>query len=268
MIKLIKKLIIKIIKKALFNYEHPRYSTFIYHIARQYVDYYRGDHNGNMTTNGELRFLKGVIKESMVVFDVGANKGDYARLIRQFSPNAEIHCFEPDKEVFDLISLMGVKKNNIALGDAVGSGTFYRNPDASELNSFYDMSGDSRVYTSTQPIQVAITTLDNYCKDNSITHINLLKIDVEGHELSVMKGAKEMLSTGKIDKIQFEFGYASIYSRIFLRDFFVYLIPLGYEIYKIKPLGLDKIVYSPEEERCPYANFMAIKKSISNSFYG
>lgn len=261
MVQLIKNLIIKIIKRLLFNYEHPRYSTFVYHIARQYVDYYRGDHNGNMNTNGEQRFLKGVIKDDMVVFDVGANRGDYAQLIRQFRSSAEIHCFEPDKEVFDKISIAGVKKNNVALGDVVGSGTFYRNPDASELSSFYDMSGDSRAYASMLPIQVAITTLDNYCKDNYITHIDLLKIDVEGHELSVMKGAREMLGAGRIDKIQFEFGYASMYSRIFLRDFFVYLLPMGYEIYKIKPLGLEKVIYSPEEERCPYANFVAIKKS-------
>jgi len=259
MIQSIKNLVIKIVKRSLFNYEHPRYSTFIYHIARQYVDYYRGDHNSNMTTNGELRFLRDVLRNNMVVFDVGANVGEYSARIRQLYPQIEIHCFEPDKGVFDQISLANVKKNNIALGDVVGYRTFYRNPNAPELNSFYDMSVDSSVYASIVPMQVAIITLDDYCKNNSIKHIDLLKIDVEGHELSVLKGAKKMLKAGAIDKIQFEFGYASIYSRTFLRDFFEYLLPLRYEIYKIKQLGLERIIYSPEEERCPYANFVAVK---------
>ena len=266
MVRLIKNFIIKIIKGVLFNYKHPHYSTFIYHIARQYVDYYRGEHNGNMMTNGELRFLQNMLSGPMVIFDVGANVGEYSAYIQKFDPQAEIHCFEPDKAVFDKILLPNVKKNNVALGNIIGDQTLYQNPDAPALNSFYDMRNGSSVYSSILPLKVAVTTLDNYCKKNSIKHIDLLKIDVEGHELSVMRGAKEMLSAGAIDKMQFEFGYASMYSRIFLRDFFEYLLPLGYEIYKIKPLGLEKIMYSPEEERCPYANFVAVKRAQITQF--
>lgn len=66
-----------------------------------------------------------------------------------------------------------------------------------------------------------------------------------------------MLSRKAIKNIQFEFGYASIFARTFLKDFFDYLNGYGYEIYKIMPLGLKKIDYTPEEERVPYANFVA-----------
>jgi hypothetical protein len=68
-----------------------------------------------------------------------------------------------------------------------------------------------------------------------------------------------MLAGGAIDRIQFEFGYAAIYSKTFLKDFFEYLEPMGYTIYKIMPLGLKKIIYSPEEEKSSYANFVAVK---------
>ena len=260
MIRTIKNSIIWAIKKALFNYERPRYSTFIYHLSRQYVNYYNGDGNANMSTNGEQRFLESMVKDGMVVFDVGANIGEYSDRVLKISKNVAIHCFEPDKDIFDKINLSGVTKVNRAVSDAVGTRPFFRNQTHPALSSFYDMRAEtSPAYESVMPVAIETTTLDVYCGERGIKHIDLLKIDVEGHELSVLRGAEGLIESRAIDVIQFEFGHAAIFARTFLKDLFDFFEKYGYEIYKIKPLGLERKEYTPEEERCSYANFIAKK---------
>src|SRR6185503_14354274 len=59
---------------------------------------------------------------------------------------------------------------------------------------------------------IQVLTIDAFCDREEIYHIHFLKLDVEGHELSVLNGAKRMLDSGKISIIQFEFGPANIYS--------------------------------------------------------
>lgn len=261
--KFFKKIIIKLINHLLFNYKNPKYHRYLYDLSRKYVNFYQGDQNPNFFTNGEARFLDDLIKNNniSVAFDVGANVGDYSNIIHKLNKNTDIYCFEPDNDTYRLLdqNVSGDKfyLNNFALSDKTGKRILYHNLDDSGLNSFYDMDYNNKYKVKAK--EVVIDTLDNYCNNHNIHHIDLLKIDVEGHELNVLYGANNMLASGSINFIQFEFGFAAVAARKFFKDYIDFFDKFGYSIYKIKPLKLEKVIHSIELEKCSYANFVAMK---------
>jgi hypothetical protein len=123
------------------------------------------------------------------------------------------------------------------------------------LSSFIDLKGEN-----VQLDLIPIDTVDNFCKNNSISSISFLKIDVEGFDLDVLKGAKSMIDNGQIDLIQFEFGGTQIIPRIFIKDFWE-ILNTNYSIHRILKNGLLEIKeYSDSLEIFAYANYLAIKK--------
>lgn len=87
--------------------------------------------------------------------------------------------------------------------------------------------------------------------------VDILKIDTEGHELAVLRGAHGLLARGAVGYIQFELGVANLDTRTFLKDF-VDLLEPGYRIYRILRDGLDAVRYSAKEELFYEANFYAV----------
>ena len=107
---------------------------------------------------------------------------------------------------------------------------------------------------------ITLTTIDTFCQENNIEHIDFLKIDVEGNELKVLQGAKTMINNGNIDYIQFEFGGTAIDAHIYFQDFY-YLLKDKYRIYRILNNGLRHIdKYSELNEIFVTTNFFAEKK--------
>jgi hypothetical protein len=107
------------------------------------------------------------------------------------------------------------------------------------------------------------TTIDIFCLKNKINHIHFLKIDVEGHELAVLKGAAKMLENKQIDVIQFEFGAGNSFSKTFFLDFFKLLSP-AYSIYRLLSDGFVPIhKYEADLELLILTYFVAVKKEIS-----
>ena len=106
--------------------------------------------------------------------------------------------------------------------------------------------------------EISLNSIDDYCLMNGITTIDFLKIDTEGNELNVLKGAQRMLTSNSINIIQFEFNEMNIISRVFLKDF--YTILRGYEFYRLNtnellPLGNYKSI----NEIFQFQNIIAIK---------
>ena len=107
--------------------------------------------------------------------------------------------------------------------------------------------------------EIKIKTIDSYCDEHAIKTINLLKLDIEGHELDALKGAKRMLSSGAIDFIQFEFGGCNIDSRTYFQDFY-YLLKDDFRFFRILKDGLFPIKsYKEEYEVFITTNFLAEK---------
>lgn len=94
-----------------------------------------------------------------------------------------------------------------------------------------------------------------------LQHIpDMLKLDVEGAELDVLKGGKEIAKEIKL--IQFEHGAASLDAGIRFKDLFQFMIDLNRDIYIITPFGLKHIPkYLPIYEFQSAANYLSVKRS-------
>jgi hypothetical protein len=111
--------------------------------------------------------------------------------------------------------------------------------------------------------EISVAAIDAFCVSQSIDRIDFLKLDVEGHELSVLHGARDMLNKGSISMIQFEFGPANIYSRTFFYDFWA-LLSGAFEIFRIVPAGISPINYYGEHlEIFLTTNYLAVRKEGS-----
>jgi FkbM family methyltransferase len=203
---------------------------------------------------------------------VGANVGDYALLVKRLIPAATVSAFEPSARVHaELVrhvteaGVEGVKTFNLGLSDEERTVELYSytadGHDASVLSSI-----DPRLPTQVVDVRVSSTerisvrALDDFCDSEGVDKIDFLKLDVEGHELSVLRGARRMLDAGAISIIQFEFGPANIYSRTFFYDFWT-LLSAGYDIHRIIPRGVVPVpFYSEQQEIFLTTNYLALRK--------
>ncbi len=109
--------------------------------------------------------------------------------------------------------------------------------------------------------RIEVRALDDFCREQGVERIDFLKLDVEGHELAVLRGARRMLGAGTVSLIQFEFGPANIYSRTFFYDFWT-LLSGAYDIYRIVPKGLAPIAYYGEQrEIFLTTNYLAVRRA-------
>lgn len=149
-----------------------------------------------------------------IVFDVGAHEGFITARYRELFPQSKIFAFEPYLESFE-----GLKKNfatdplvslhNVAISSDVGK--YKLNINSSVLtNSLLetDIKGSSNwkegLLETIETTEVDVITIDKFCLDNQINSIDLLKLDIQGNELSALKGAKQLLMEQRIDLIYCE----------------------------------------------------------------
>lgn len=157
------------------------------------------------------------LRDGMTVFDVGANVGELALLFSRFVGDAgKVHCFEAAKAVYEKLEIVcriaerrNVRLNHLALADEKKTIRLNVYADALSVFNSQAMRPLKNYGIDAEPVSVedvAAATVDDYCEENKIEKIDLLKIDVEGAELQVMKGARKMLASKRIDCLTFEFG--------------------------------------------------------------
>lgn len=170
-----------------------------------------------------------------VLLDVGANVGSYARHLRTLAPDARILAFEPHPRTHarlqDHLKGMGVETLALALNDQGGS------------FELYDMAGDGSTQASLSrdavgmysagvvAHQVQCARLDDLLREKGIERVALLKIDTEGHDLLVLRGAGQAIRERRIDMIQLEFIPANIATHVTMRD--IYAALPGYALHRI-----------------------------------
>ena len=205
----------------------------------------------------------------VTVVDVGAHTGEYAIAARAaFGPDAFLHCFEPQPETFAILerrvgSQPCTRCHRLALGEKAGVVSLFGEDSSSAFTSLYPEAFGAPGHEVTRVDEVELRALDEVADELGVQRIDMLKVDVEGHELAVLKGANRLLGAGAIDCVQFEFGERSLYARAFLRDFFGLLGP-DYRFFRLTPFGLRPLEYRPAAEVfVQEANYFAARASAA-----
>jgi FkbM family methyltransferase len=239
-------------------------------ISIMYFDYGIGKFE-NDDVSGEKYFLESVLaqkqEKTLTVFDVGANIGDYSKMVLKYLPESTVYSFEPNPNTFKKLKDSSTSNRcfpvNLGLGDTIQESSIYsyENEHDSQHASLYEgvITG---IHSSKKAIKIPIfiSTLDAFCEEHKIGKIDFLKIDTEGHELSVLKGAVSMLSKGSIDIIQFEFNEMNVISRVFLKDFYD-LLENEYEFFRLDTKRLIPLNgYKASNEIFKFQNIVCIHK--------
>jgi FkbM family methyltransferase len=210
-------------------------------------------------------------KDKVIIFDVGANSGEHAAYFLKRC-GYTIYSFEPLPGAFQRLventrDFENAININSALGDKIEQATLYTPTEFAVQASLHkiDFSDALVKVNANKKIKVSVNTLDNFCKTNKISKIHFLKVDIEGHELQMFDGSKDMLSKNLICFIQFEFGGGiNPQFRIFFKDFWN-LFSDNYKIYRVLQNGLYEIKnYDVRWEQYYCTNFVAELKDKSN----
>lgn len=247
-----------------------------YRIGRALYQKARGDVANDMVSNGEMLVQNCVVDvwksgglsgQRLVVFDVGANVGDWSSALvsRLTDPSmreaADLYIFEPVPSTFDFLkNRLGTQNpifhyEQVALSSENGESVIYVSAPNAGTNSLHasSQSGDQ------QQIAIVKVTATDFCKTHQIQKVQLLKCDTEGHDMEVIRGALPLLADEKISILQFEYNHRWIYARNFLRDVFMSIEKLPYKLAMLQP---DQLLifneWHPELERFFEGNYALV----------
>lgn len=264
------------LKRILYGFNHKigrlvcrSRPTFISEMLVEYLKIFIDNacnKNWDFSTNGESRVLECLVPlKPVCIFDVGANEGEWSMMARKLFPDCTIHAFEIVPSTFEILEEKTapdpeIVANCIGLSDDAGKVTINLSSSCSTIataNKIDGMAFHDTVYDQT--IELSVTTGMLYLEQNKISQIDLLKIDVEGMDLRVLKGFGESINFVRM--IQFEYGVFNISSRDLLVDFFNLLRDRGFVIGKIFPNFVYFFEYHFSHEDFGGHNYVAVKKS-------
>ena len=162
-----------------------------------------------------------VPSEEPTIFDVGAHLGETARRYRALFPRAHIHCFEPFPASFEALrsSVAGderIRVQQLAVSDSPGRANLNVNR-SKATNSLLPSDERAAAYwgesllDTDDTVEVTVTSLDAFCAEHAIAHIDILKLDVQGGEFQVLTGASTLLRKQAIDVVYMEMITAPTY---------------------------------------------------------
>lgn len=228
----------------------------------------------NDVVSGEHHFLKKYLSscQNPTVVDVGANEGLFSADVWAVNRDAHVFAFEPHPQTYArLLAHSSGQKNFTAINAACGSeagqlvlydyvgsaGTGHASLHAGIIEEIHKGKSEQHV--------VNVMDLDTFATDNGISLIHLLKIDAEGHELEVLKGAGNLLREKRILAIQLEFNEMNVVSGVFFKDF-CDLLP-NYKFYRMLRNGLVALdPYSPLRcELFAFQNIVALPRTLATN---
>lgn len=159
--------------------------------------------------DSELRmtwYLINHVKSDWTLIDIGAHIGFYTCVMARLAPDGQVHSFEPSTQMGKILKsntadFRNVIINDKGVADRDGEETFLSFPAKySEFNSIKAEAIDDELQKKASRVSINITTLDSYCASQKISP-QLIKIDVEGAEFDVIKGAATVMAKAKPELI-------------------------------------------------------------------
>ena len=223
-------------------------------------------------SSGESYFLKRRLNKRMrVIFDVGANVGEWSLNALRWAKKAKVYAFEPFPETFNVLKKKVRNRRFLPFSLALSSETGQKEgwdwgstpaDRKTRLNGLYYrpiLKGQLKKEAS--KVTLKTTSVDDFCAKNKIKYIDYLKIDTEGSEVDVIRGASQMIDQGKVGIIQFEYGGCYIDSKTTLKEIYTRLKKKGYSIFRLLPKGLLKLpCWDDRYENYTYCNYVAFKE--------
>jgi FkbM family methyltransferase len=219
--------------------------------------------------NYESALIERILEPGMTVVDVGANHGMFS-LEAALLVGCEglVHAFEPTPSTRALLErnlasngLAQVKVFSSALGASIGSARLRVHRELSGLNTLAarDVTWNRRTIRADEIIEVPVTTLDRHADNEKLERIAFLKIDVEGFELGVLRGARGLLQARRVERILLEIGDMTCATAgVAPLEILAELEGAGYQLHAISPTGevLDRVRTFPSTTFS--GNFFAI----------
>jgi FkbM family methyltransferase len=188
-------------------------------------------------TSAAARFVTGA---SPIIFDVGANVGAWsAELAHYLGERGRFFLFEPQAYChasYPALDLPEAVYIRAAFFSDEGEAELRKDREGSGVASLYERH-DTYLAKQTSTEWVPTVTVDGEMARLGLERVDLIKLDVEGSERSVLEGASGALKSGALHTIAFEFGSANVYSRTFFRDLWCILNEHGYRLWRICPGG-------------------------------
>jgi FkbM family methyltransferase len=243
---------------------HPA-GRAVYALVEELFDYASNFEQWNLAANGEAALLRRLGRHlaSGAVLDVGGKNGEWTLAALAADPGAKVHAFEPSPTTAAAfrraVAPAGdrVHLEELALGEGPATLTLYEFQDdkVASLRSWYpDVKRET---------QVPVDSGDRYLARAGIDRVALIKIDVEGFELEVIRGFREAIAAGRIDFIQFEFGSFAWMRGHRLADYYAALGP-EYVVGEILPTTVNFFEYDMRRESPRFRNLLAARKSLSH----
>jgi FkbM family methyltransferase len=223
-----------------------------------------------LTANGESHFIASLAAASggapVTCLDVGANLGDYTQLlVDAFGPSATVHAFEPAADVHRatagrFASVPGVTVHRTALGAVSGSLTLHSSEGRTQIASVYGFDCDDGPGAVSETVPV--TTLDAWVASVGLGDVLLLKVDVEGAECDVLDGATDLLASGRVANVQFEYGAQNLRSGKRMQDILDRLGP-DYRLHRMVVDGLVPVRPGSSLLELPVSatNYVAVRRA-------
>lgn len=224
------------------------------------VKYWFGALRGRL--ENEMKILNLIVGDNDQVIDVGGNRGIYT--YRLWKLGARVEVFEPNPVCSRVLLAWAAGKPSVniygvALSDQEGAATLHIPIDKSGVEHDASASIESPSVTNAREQIVSLRTLDSF----EFREISLIKIDVEGHEYSVIEGAVETLSYSKpallVEIEQRHSGRP-------INEVFTKILGNGYRGFFLGSEGLEALERFNIELHQSLHNFSKVKKAYINNF--
>ncbi len=222
--------------------------------ANSVIAYHLGE-TCDSNRNGEYALIDHLAAKITTFVDVGANVGEWSDHMFKHA-NAKGFIYEPSRTCVQKLKERFKGKDavirDVAVSDHVGTAIFAQEDNCGEGSSLVDGSAPGQGNCT----EVSITTLDAEFK-NSPLRIDYLKIDTEGYDLKVLRGAHEVITKARFVQFEYNSHWASVGST--LADAIRYLNHLGFTVFLVRSTGLHPLRYEVWNDFFRYSNFFACR---------